>query len=108
MTDTTETTTATPPRDTSSWRSFALFGFGLLVLLGAAGNLVATEGGHGAMRWVLIAFMVVVASLAAGLAIDWRRLDWLTRAVQTIALALSLVMIVGVWIYFPDVLRMMW
>src|SRR6476659_7214816 len=98
MTDTTATTTA-PPRDTNSWRSFALFGFGLLVLLGSAWNLVATEGGHGARRWVLIAFMVVVASLAAGLAIDWRRLDWLTRAVQMIALVLSLVMIVGVWIY---------
>jgi hypothetical protein len=107
MTDTIETKPA-PPRDTNSWRSFALFGFGLLMLLVAAGNLVATEGGHGAMRWVIIAFMVVVASLAAGLAIDWRRLDWLTRTVQVIALVLSLVMIIGVWVYFPDVLRMMW
>jgi hypothetical protein len=96
----------TPGAD--SWRSLALFGVGLLAMAAASLNLIAAEGGHGAMRWVLVAFVVLLATLAGGLVVDWRRLDGLTRGVQLFALVLGLVMFVALGLYFPDVLRMMW
>jgi predicted membrane channel-forming protein YqfA (hemolysin III family) len=105
---------AMPPRDDpakapeSSWRSFALFGVGLALLAAALANLVMTEGGHGAFRWLMIAFVALLGLLGVGLAIDWRRLDGLTRAVQLAALVLGGVMIVAMAIIFPDVPRMLW
>lgn len=95
-------------RNDSSWRSFAIFGLGLLAVLGAFVNLVYSEGGSGAFRWLLIAFFVLVLSLGAGLAIDWRRMDRWTRAVQVLALAGCVVMLVAIGMVFPDVLRIMW
>jgi len=99
---------ATPTPNASSWRSFAIFGVGLLTVAAAFLNLVASEGGSGAFRLLLIAFLVLVLSLLVGLIIDWRRLDWLTRVVQTLALVGCVVMLVGVGVMFPDVLRIMW
>ena len=96
----------TPGAD--SWRSFALFGVGLLAMTAASLNLIASEGGHGALRWLLVAFVILLASLAGGLVVDWRRLDGLTRGVQLFAFVLGLVMFVALGLYFPDVLRMMW
>ena len=105
-------TPATRPASTTpgadSWRSFAMFMVGVVVMAAACGYLVASEGGRGAMRWVLVAFILLLASLGAGLAVDWRRLDGLTRAVQVLALALGLAMVLAVGVYFPDMLRMMW
>jgi hypothetical protein len=100
--------TDVPAKKDSSWRSFAIFGVGLLTVAAAFFNLVSSEGGSGAFRLLLISFLVLVVSLLVGLVIDWRRLDWLTRVVQTLALVGCVVMLVGVGIIFPDVLRMMW
>ena len=97
-----------PERKDSSWRSFAIFGLGLLAVLGAFLNLVYSEGGSGAFRNLLIAFFVLVLSLGAGLAIDWRRLDRVTRFLQVVALVGCVVMLAAVGIIFPDVLRIMW
>ena len=92
----------------SSWRSFAIFGVGLLAVAGAFLNLVSSEGGTGAFRWLLIGFLILMASLGLGLAVDWKRLDAWTRALQVVALVGSVVMIVAVGLVFPDVLRIMW
>jgi hypothetical protein len=100
--------TDVPAKKDSSWRSFAIFGVGLFAVAGAFINLVASEGGSGAFRLLMSSFLVLVASLLAGLVVDWRRLDWLTKVVQTLALVGCVVMLVGVWITFPDVLRLLW
>lgn len=100
--------TDNPVAKASSWRSFAIFGLGLLAVAGAFVNLVASEGGSGAFRLLLISFLVLVVSLLAGLVVDWRRLDWLTKTVQTLALVGCVVMLIGVGMVFPDVLRVMW
>ena len=92
----------------NTWRSFALMGLGFLAVAGAAAYLAASEGGHGAFRWLLISFFFLLATLAAGVVIDWRRLDRLSLVLQLAALALSVVMVVAVGLIFPDALRMMW
>jgi hypothetical protein len=97
-----------PAKDTNAWRSFALMAAGMLGVAGAGAYVAASEGGHGALRWVLISFLFLLVTLAVGVVLDWRRLDRLSRALQLMALILSVVMLVAVGVIFPDALRMMW
>jgi cytochrome c oxidase subunit IV len=92
----------------SSWRSFALFLAGLLAMLGALANLVISEGGSGALRWILVAYLLLMALLAGGLALDWSRLDRVTRVVQVFALMAAATLLLALAIILPGTLSSMW
>ena len=92
----------------SSWRSFALFGLGLAAMAGAGVNLVISEGGTGAFRWILVAFLLLMAMLAGGLVLDWSRLDRATKFMQTLALAACVTLLAALAIVLPGTLSTMW